>query len=269
MDTHHIVAGSARLAAFTAGEGAPVAFLHAGVADSRMWRRQVEALPSGFRAIAYDRRGFGVTKAPAEDHSQIGDLHGVLDALAPGAEAVLIGCSQGGRLAIDFALSHPERVRGLLLFAPAVSGARPAEHGHDIAGRLARLDAAEDSGDLYRINELEAELWLDGPLGRPGRVAGEARALFLEMNGRALRAGDVGTNTDTGSAYDRLGQIAAPTLVICGDLDFPHLQARCVEMAAAVPGARSLLMPGVAHLPSLELPGETSRIIVEFLSGLG
>lgn len=125
-----ISSGRAQLHADSAGSGAPVVLLHAGVADRRMWRDQVDALAAAsFHATAYDRRGFGDSLHAEESYSQVGDLLAVLDHVAPGQAAILVGCSQGGKIAIDFALAHAARVRALVLVAPAISGApQPAAY---------------------------------------------------------------------------------------------------------------------------------------------
>ncbi len=222
----------------------PIVFLHAAVCDSRMWRAQTEALEG---AIAYDRRGAG---------SAIAELMEI--AAEP---AILIGCSAGGRIALDTALAHPDRVRGLVLIAPTVSGAPDPVYPPDIAALLAEQQA---TSDLDRLNAIKAHLWLDGPRAPEGRVGGEPRRLFLEMNGKILRSPPA-ANTDTISAYDRLGEIAVPTLVIQGDLDFPHIRQRSRHVAAAIPGATGHVLTGAAHLPSLERPDEITALIRAFM----
>ncbi|MEH2558176.1 pimeloyl-ACP methyl ester carboxylesterase [Bradyrhizobium algeriense] len=131
---HQIASGQARLAVKVVGDGDPVVFLHAAVCDSRMWRAQLDAVGASNKAIAYDRRGFGETRAEKEDFSAVADLLAVIDAVGNGAPAILVGCSQGGRVALDTALLHPSHVRALVLIAPAVSGAPEPIHPPDIAG---------------------------------------------------------------------------------------------------------------------------------------
>lgn len=190
MKVVEVASGRATLAVAAAGDGIPVALLHAGVADRRMWRAQAEALAAaGFRAIAYDRRGHGDSLHADEAYSHVRDLVAVLDSTGRRMPAILVGCSQGGRIAIDAALAHPERVRGLVLVAPAVSGApEPASFPPAIQAWIDRVDRAEATSDIDRINALEAHAWLDGPLAREGRVGGPVRELFLAMNEIALRA---------------------------------------------------------------------------------
>lgn len=265
MEPFAVMSGGARLAGEAAGDGPCVVMLHAGVADRRMWRGAMAALSKTRRAIAYDRRGFGETVTPDEPFSHIDDLAAVLDCLDC-ARATLIGCSQGGRIAIDFALAHPERVDGLVLVASALSGAPPpGSYPSDIAALMVDLDDAEARGDLGRVNAIEAHLWLDGPRSLEGRVAGEARSLFLDMNGKALRHPPLTQERAAPSAFERRGEITAPSFVVVGDLDFPHIRARAQELAAAIPRAKSVTMAGCAHLPSLESPDAFNGIVAGFL----
>ena len=68
------------------------------------------------------------------------------------------------------------------------------------------------------------------------------------------------------SAADRLTEVAAPTLVIVGELDQPDMMKAGEHLAASLPHARMVRMPGVAHLPPMEAPEEFLSIVTEFLS---
>jgi pimeloyl-ACP methyl ester carboxylesterase len=262
---HQIASGQARLAVNVVGRGDPIVFLHAAVCDSRMWRAQLDAIGASNQAIAYDRRGFGETRAEKEDFSAVADLLEVIDAVGNGAPAILVGCSQGGRVALDTALFHPSHVRALVLIAPAASGAPEPIYPPEIEGLMARLKDAEQAGDLDRVNAIKAYHWLDGPLQPEGRVTGEARKLFLDMNAIALRSPPIGSNLDVAPAFHRLGEISAPSLVIWGDLDFPHIQGRCRHIATTMPNGSGHVLTGTAHLPSLERPAEITNLVTAFI----
>lgn len=257
--------GRAALAVQAVGDGIPVVFLHAAVCDRRMWRGQLDGMGAVCRAIAYDRRGAGDTRAEAEAHSAVADLIAVMDAAAGGASAVLVGCSQGARVALDAALMHPERVRGLVLISPTVAGAPEAALAPAMQALMASLRAAEAAGDIDRVNALKARLFLDGPLAVEGRVGGAVRELFLDMNGRVLRTPPAGASKDAVPAFDRLSVCRAPTLVAWGNLDFPHIQERARHVVKRLPDATAWEMTGAAHLPSLEHPGDVARGIAAFL----
>jgi len=231
-----IASGRALLAAEVVGEGQPVVLLHSNAGDRREWQAAIGRLGMDHQAIAYDRRGFGETQAEQEDYSAVEDLTAVLDAMTEGTPAVLVGCSMGGKIALDAALRHPARVRGLVLIAPSVQGAPAPDYPPEVAEMVAWAQAAEGSGDPARVAAAKARLWLDGPLAPEGRVEGTARRLFLDMIGIALNAPAVGPNLDRTPAYGRLDTVTAPTFVIQGDLDFPHIQARSRHIAETMPG---------------------------------
>jgi len=266
ITSRSIAVGRANLAVEVLGRGMPVVFLHAAVCDSRMWQAQLEAAAARCKVIAYDRRGFGRTLADKQDHSAVADLVAVLAALADGAPAVLVACSQGGRIALDAALLHPGLVRGLILISPSVAGAPEPALPPEIAALQARQKQAEQAGDWDRANAMKARLWLDGPLQPEGRVGGPARQLFLEMNGIALQAPSAGANIDNVAAFSRLAEIRVPTLVMAGSFDFPHIQQRSRQLAETMPHASFLALPGTAHLPSLEQPALVTGPLMDFLA---
>ncbi len=274
--THWIEVDGARLAAefvpAADARAAAVVMLHAGVADGRMWGAQQAMLAASLSTLRYDRRGFGATEMQrSAEHSRVADLIAVLDACGV-QRGVFVGCSQGGRVALDLALAHPDRVQALVLVAPAVSGAPAAELSGRALALSEAIDAAEAAPqpDLEAVNRLEAELWLDGPASAAGRIGGAARELFLDMNGVALRAEDPGPVVEPPPAWPRLHTLGCPTLVLWGDLDLPHLQERCEQLVQLIPGARRVVIEGAAHLPPLEVPGRFNAALAAFLaSALG
>jgi hypothetical protein len=97
-----------------------------------------------------------------------------------------------------------------------VSGAPGAIYPPEIKGLMAQLKEAQELGDLDLVNAVRARLLLDGPLAPEGRVTGQPHRLFLDMNAIMLRSPATGMHLDVAPAYPRLGEISAPSLVICG-----------------------------------------------------
>jgi pimeloyl-ACP methyl ester carboxylesterase len=260
-----ITSGKALLSAESHGSGSPdVLLVHAGVTDQRSWRHVVDRLPDA-RCITYDQRGYGRTTYEREDGwSSVADAVAVLDAY-DARSAVVVACSMGGRVALDLALRHPDRVRALVLIAPAISGQPEPAYEPEVEALGEKAEAAEEAGDLDTANEIEAQVWLDGPTV-PGRVQGAVRDLFLDMNGIAFRAPDPGDRGDDGAAWDRLAEVGVPTLLMIGDLDLQYLKDGVAHAAAAVPGARVVELLGVAHLPQLEGDETTLAEIAAFVS---
>jgi len=245
------------------GTGFPVLFIHAGIADSRMWEPQAAAFAKKFDMVRPDLRGFGDTALPPAPYSGVADLAALLKHLKID-RAHVVGCSMGGTLAIDLALEHPQLVERLVLVAAGVSG---SNLGAADAALFTEIEEADKAGDMDAVNRAEVRLWVDGPLRREGSAPNAVRELVLDMNGRSL-------HTDWSSAESqpidrpaitRLSEIAAPTLVIVGDEDLPHCLANADLITSKIAGSSKVIIKDAAHLPSLERPEEFNRIVLEFL----
>jgi pimeloyl-ACP methyl ester carboxylesterase len=240
-----------------------VVLLHEGVSDRRGWREMAGYLAPMMTVIAYDRRGFGETAPSAGPFSHVEDLLAVLDQVADGP-AWLVGASLGGGLALDTALTAPERVAGLVVLGSAVSGAPDPELDADTQRLDGLIDQATAAGDLDEANRLETWIWLDGPAQPEGRVTGAARSLALDMNAIIQRnavpedAGPSGVD-----AWNRLDEVQVPVTIACGDLDVPYLITRSRELADRLPNARYHVLPGMAHQPYLEQPDKVAQLVVQ------
>ncbi|WP_406084750.1 alpha/beta hydrolase [Micromonospora zamorensis] len=101
-----------------------------GEGDSRIWDPVWERLAGQHRLIRYEVRGFGRSAPPSGPFSRLDDLRRVLDRLGVGP-ALFVGCSMGGGTALDLALAEPDRVRGMVLACPGISGVPPAHDPDD------------------------------------------------------------------------------------------------------------------------------------------
>jgi len=248
------------------GQGFPLVFVHAGIADCRMWNDQFNVFAKQYQTVRYDRRGFGQTNMVAGDYSHHHDLYELLRSLDI-KQAILVGCSQGSKTSTDFTLEHPEMTKALILTAPSLGGF--IFHGEP-PKQEEQLDLAEQAGDLDRVNELELQIWVDGPQRTPEQVDSKVRELAYDMNRIALQTPqDLGNEIPLEpAAVKRLSEIKVPTLVIVGDLDTPRTLAGADFLAKHIPGAKKLLMKGTAHLPNMEQPEEFNRHVLSFLDQL-
>lgn len=254
------------------GEGYPLALIHAGVADHRMWDEQVAAFAPYYRVIRYDTRGFGRSETDAGTFSDYADLLALMDHLGV-AQAHVVGLSRGGGIAIDFCLEHPDRVRALIPVASGVDGLEgwealitPAERAAEAA-----MEAATEAGDLAALADLEVRYWADGPGQPEGRAGSSVRERLREMIRFTQQNQPVEPTREHLSppALTRLGEISAPTLVMYGDLDESVVMEGCEQLARGIAGARKIVFPGVAHMVNMERPTEFNRVALEFLGGLG
>jgi pimeloyl-ACP methyl ester carboxylesterase len=246
------------------GSRPDLVLLHSGVTDRRSWYETADRLSPGYSLVAYDRRGFGQSLASSEAFSHVRDLGSLLDALDLD-QVWLIGSSAGARVALDATLTYPERVAGLVLLAPAISGSPDLESLDPQTERLGALvEAAMEAGKLDEANRFEAWLWLDGPAGPEGRISGPVRELFLEMNAIALESEAESAEDSSKSdrdAWSRLPEITVPVTVAWGELDVPVLNERCQQIVDRLPNATGRKLPQVAHLPYLEDPDLSAEVI--------
>ncbi len=246
-----------------AGSGFPVIFLHAGIADSRMWEPQVAAFAEHFDVVRPEERGFGKSELPAMRWSARGDLLEIMDSLGL-KPAHLVGCSMGAQLAIDFALDHPERVSKLVLVGPGISG---ANFGKKYPELWADVKAADEAHDLAALNQAEMRLFLAGPRRSPEAIDQRLRDLFLDMNATSMDSDFDSAPHDEldPPAVGRLHEISAPTLVVVGDEDVPPVLDATETLMEKVRGARKAVIHDAAHLPNLEHPDEFNRVVLDFL----
>jgi 3-oxoadipate enol-lactonase len=254
-----------------AGHGHPLLLIHAGVADLRMWDDQFAVFAERFRVIRYDTRGYGRTRTEPTPFSDRQDIVDLLRHL--GVERThLIGVSRAGKIAIDFTLEHPAIVSALIPTAAGLSGyeEQPIEAEAALNRMFEEMEAAWEAKDWERLVDMEVQVWVDGPgqpAGRaPAAVREKVRAMCLN-NYRSQTVEPTPRPLDP-PAYGRLGEIAAPTLVLIGDLDEPACVRIADKLTLGIPGARKVLFPGVAHMIPMEASETFNREVLEFLETL-
>jgi pimeloyl-ACP methyl ester carboxylesterase len=234
-----------------------ILLLHAGIADRRMWGQQVEALEAaGHRVLAPDLPGFGdnALTPPTVDYVEF--AAGLLD----GATAV-VGCSFGGRVALELAAAKPKLVTKLVLVAPGLASTKWSKEAQ--AG-FAEEEALIESGELTGAAEQQARMWLAPD------AAADVRELTVAMT---VRSYDQQLPFEDGvravwpepSAETRLAELDVPILLVVGDADLPELRALAERLARELPNAGLETIEGAGHLPSLERPDELNRLLLEFL----
>lgn len=265
----YVSVGEARLYYETAGQGQPFVMIHAGVADNRQWNREFAHFANQYQVIRYDLRGYGRSEPVPGDYSHLGDLNALLDHLGITAPMILMGCSMGGGLAMNFTLARPERVKALIMV-----GSAPTGLDLDVP-RLPIFDEIEkafDEGDDDRAAELETHLWFDGVGRNPRQVSQRMRSLAAQMNRIAIaherkNLGNRLPDTQTPVA-GRLDEIKIPVLVIVGAYDTPYILAAADYMAGHLRRARKVVMQDAAHLPNMDHSDEFRRIVEGFLNDL-
>ncbi|MCE2512885.1 MAG: alpha/beta fold hydrolase [Acidimicrobiia bacterium] len=243
------------------GAGQAVLFLH-GLGGSRTsWEPQLAGLSEAFCCIAWDMPGYGAS-APVEPltFAAIADsVARLLDAAAV-ERAHLVGESFGGMHALHTALRHPDRVGRLVLAntSPAfgLDGTDPDAWR---AARLAPLDAGLAPADIAE-DVLTA---IAGPGLNPDMLAMRV-AGFARIPSSGLRAAVECLHTH--DIRNWLADIAAPALVVAGELDAETPVAYARALADGLPDVELVVLDGVGHLAVSEAPHTFNRLVREFLS---
>jgi pimeloyl-ACP methyl ester carboxylesterase len=212
-------------------------------------------------------RGFGQSLPVAGDYQRHEDIRALLDFLKID-HAYLMGCSMGGGACMNFALEYPERADALIMVGSAPGGFTYDEWSPSPLDE--EMDAAYEKGDLARVNDLAVQIFVDGKGRTPDQVNPALRQKILDMNRVALRnetlmGKDVPPPV---SAAKRIGELRLPVLIVIGDLDEEYIARAADFMAANIPGARKIVMPGTAHVPNMEFPNEFNAHVQTFLDSL-
>jgi pimeloyl-ACP methyl ester carboxylesterase len=261
----HIEVNGGKIYAEASGEGAPVVFVHAGVAHLRMWDEQAAALGDAYRVIRYDTRGYGKTRVEDVPYSNVDDLAAVMDHFAVDS-AHVVGLSRGGQIALDFAVNSPERTRSLTWVAGGIRGLEVPDDPRDVAAWEA-IEPLIATKEWEKIAEMETALWTDGPDQPTTRVDPDVRRRMYQWDLESLRAEQspeqvIKPEIEAANALDRL---TMPVLAMWGTLDVTSTVKSGEWFVANLPGIRSRVFEGVAHMVNLERPTEFNELLREFL----
>jgi pimeloyl-ACP methyl ester carboxylesterase len=249
----------------SAGAGTPVILLHGGNLDRRMWDAEFVALQRTHRVIRYDARGYGRSGPADTPFSAHDDLRVLMDALRL-PRASLVGLSLGGRIAIDFALAHPDRVERLVLVAPGISGGTWAEDA-DTAWLTTAREAATRQDSVAVARAWLGSAYIRTALRDPStaqkvRQWVEDQAPFW---GGQIRHQDLEVEAQPPAA-SRLAELTAPILLVVGSEDTPFIQDVANAIQARAAHVQRVDIPGVGHMVNLEAPGRFLEAVATFLT---
>ena len=233
-----------------------VVFLHAATGSSRVWEYQIPALTAaGYRFLAYDRRGWGRTAIePAGSQSGAGadDLLGLLDLLGID-RAHLVGTAAGAFVALDFALSYPQRVRSLVI-ANTIGGVEDPDYVE--LGRRIRPP---------QFNALPPEFRELGPSYRAAQAEGTRRWMELEKISRPPGPPAPAQPMRNRITFSLLETMRAPTLLLTGGADLYTPPPLLRLFAARIKGSESIIVPEAGHSTYWEQPEVFNRAVLDFI----
>ena len=261
----------------TLGQGEPVfVLLHGFGASLYSWQAVIEPLSQHGTVIAFDRPAFGLTERPLtwegtnpySPEAQVALVIGLLDHFEV-QQAILVGNSAGGTVAMQVALAHPERVSALILVDPAVysGGGAPA-----LVRPLLATPQMRHLGPLIarqiqvRGPELIELAWHDPALITPETLELYKRPLQVNNWDKALWELTIASRAS--GLAERLSEFTLPVLVITGDDDRIVPTADSIRLAGELPEAALVVIAQAGHVPHEERPAEFMQAIEAFLASL-
>ena len=248
------------------GTGHPLVLIHGWPMSARMWDEQVRVLKAHYRVIRYDRRGFGRSPGTPWHESSAehdpADLAALLQYLKI-THAYILGHSQGGSVATQFTLDHPEQVDALILHGAGLDGFVLPETGPFAEHDSVRILMHDKGMAAFR------ERWLAHPINHVPDGKPEVAALIASIVGQYSGA-DVLQETPKPppghvAAIYRLREIKVPALVMVGGDDLPFFRITADALAFLIPGAHEAVVRGGGHLVNLIEPELYNAEVLRFL----
>lgn len=241
-------------------QGFPVVCINGLLSDTTSWGFQIPGLAPHYRVLIYDCRGQGRSEKPPGPYTQAthaADLLALLDALQV-PQAHMIGLSNGGTVAMTFALSHPHRVRRLVLadtFAHADAVMQTKLHSW--------LLAMENGNLAMRFDVALPWVWSRTFIAQNAEVIELLRQRSASADIAAVQSLIRGTLDY--DIRDRLPEIQHPALVVVGEEDVltPPWYSR--QLATLLPNARLVQFAEVGHALPIESPALFNAVALAFL----
>lgn len=260
----YVTIGDSKIYYEQSGQGEPIIFVHADTLDHRQWKRQVDYFSKNYRVIVYDIRGFGQSDIPGKTaYSFSEDLHILMSALKID-NAHLIGLSLGGSIAIDFALTHPEKVRSLIL---ADSGINGDGFSHKFIDDIHTIECLAKTGKTKKAKQT----WTNMEIFDFSRNNPDVWKSVLQMVNNTSCYRWYGKNQPvkiSPPAIERLSEIKIPTLIIVGKDDIEDFQKKAQSLNEKIKGSTLVTIPNAGHLSNMDNPDSFNMTVNTFLISL-
>jgi len=243
-----------------AGAGDCIILIHGFALDTRTWDRQFDVFAEHYRVVRYDLRGFGKSDLPTGPYSTLDDLQVMMDQLGI-EKATLVGISLGGSLAIEFALTYPERVAGLVLAGSTLRG-YPFSDAYITAFLSCRKTARFQGLDAVR--EELANCPLIATIARQSANFAPVKTMIKDYSCFHLLNHDP-HKVFHPPAMTRLSEVACPVQILVGQEDVQDIRATAELLEREIKQARLAEIPNVGHIVNLEAPKQFNDIVLDFV----
>lgn len=248
------------VAARIIGQGPTLLLFHSLLADRTSFDRITDELAQHFRVVVFSLPGF-----PGSAAVDGGSLDAVCDRMAeavrdvaPKERPIALGNGYGGFVALTLAIRHPHLISRLVLCDCGAAFDQPGREAFRMMARAAQSQGLDAVADVAMRRLFSADFHASHP-----ELVKERRTRFLSMDRDVLCAACLEL-----AALDhraKLAQITIPVLAVVGEQDEATPPAMSQELAALIPGAELVILPGCAHVPQLQAPEQFLSAVLPFM----
>ena len=242
----HLKVGDISMYVEQHGKGEPIIFLHGGMGSANSWSYQVPVFSKTYRVITLDSRGQGRTSdstAPLTYHLMAEDVVRLMDILKI-PNAYIVGWSDGGNIAIDLAIHHPARIKGIVAYGANINPAGLQNHFLNYLKTATPEEMQRDNGsDFLALSAHPEQL----PV-----IAEKIRNMWL---------------SEPNFTQAQLSSIKTRTLIMDGAEEELIRPDHAKEIASAIPGAKLVMLPGIGHYAIFKKPELWNKTVLSFLKG--
>jgi len=238
----------------TGGNGTPIVLLHPASGTSLVWTYQQPVfVKAGHRVVAYSRRGYYKSDPVPKDNPGYGseDMHHLMDFIGL-KKFHIVASAAGASFALDYALSHPDRVLSMVLSSAA-------------GGNVSDADFAKMNSALPPPHYDEMPTWFK-ELGPSYRAANpEGTKVWADLNSKAITGNRLGTKYANEFTWAKFETIHVPTLLVAGDADLDAPPSIVREYAKHIPNSEFVAVAESGHSVYWEQPDVFNRLVLDFV----
>ena len=245
----------------SSGNGDPIVFLHSSLLTSEMWNSQMDYFSKEYKVIAFDFCGYGKSDLPKGIYSDYEDLKNILDKMDI-EKTIIVGCSYGGSVAIDFVLKYPEYVNKLVLITPAINGYKyPLKLTFESIKNFRNVHkmGIEKAVDLFINNK-----YWNYFIPNEDNIKEMFKSIFIDnkdfYNGNYTKKQILKP-----VAIKRLSEIKNNILVIGSENDSKFNKDVIKILCEKIQQVKTIEIKKCGHLPNMEKAEEINKIIEEYI----
>jgi pimeloyl-ACP methyl ester carboxylesterase len=242
----------------TKGTGEAIILIHDGILHREVWDEQFAYFAEKYKVIRYDRRGYGKSSPARGSYSHLEDLKTLFEYLDID-RATLMACSSGGALAIDLALSCPQKVSRLVLVGAVVGGFTYTDHFFTRGGHVPESFTNDLAECIWYVTKDPYAIYNENTRAKTKAVS------LLENNPTRIYSRSRFIRGDK-PAYRRLNEIQIPALILVGEFDMPDVHAHAGAMNAGIVNSKRIIISKSGHLIPMEQPALFNSAVSDFMN---